>query len=430
MLRCTNTLALAGLMALTVSCANRSEVNEATRQAMHGEANEATREAERKAELDEIAQTLSSDNVSTAFDREYGRIIVESEFDAADGLPIRFKWYEHIGREEAYVVFINGRAEFLEKHDALFTDRKEFPSGVSPAGETLADLPITFVALDVSGQGGSKKGRVASHIDNFDVYVDDVRRLFSTVSKLERHRKPVYLMAHSQGGLVAARFAQTYPDLIDGLIVLAPFWGFVSRPELPAEVIRGVADFYASTVGLPKLCSRPDGVAPETLVAIAQCVGGALGEACTACFANPASCTDETGIGLLTAFQQLQAIGDKGCNDFGFECPLPVLTDNDAFCEFISEHPRSGPAPSMGYLSAAFAAHDAFNQGPAIAVPTLILSNPNDVIVDGSTHTCDKFSGPCEVITYETPAHELLTGLRRADAVSAIREYLGSRMQE
>ena len=408
MLRLVSALALASVLSLSASCTDSDPSDDSS-----------------ATDLSEVEQALSFGNFEIDIDFVYKRLVVTSEFEGADGFPVRFKWYEHLGPDQAYVVFVNGRAEFLEKYDSLFTDLKEFPADVLPPEQTLADLPITFVALDVSGQGGSKEGRVASHVDSVDLWVEEVRELFRVVRKLERHRKPVYLMSHSQGGLVTARFAQTYPDLIDGYITSSPFWAF-SEAELPADLIRQLANAYTFGFGLPKLCSRPPGVTPDILGAIAQCANGDLTPECQQCFLDPANCQDETGAQLLPIFAQLQAAGDQGCSDFGFECPNPILTDDDAFCEFINEFPLSGPSATLGYLSAIFLAQDALAVSAPIDVPALILSNPNDLIVNGASHTCDNFSGPCQVITYDTPAHEILTGSRRVEGIAAVKEFFES----
>ena len=380
------------------------------------------------AELQGAEQALhSARRTSWQFDREYRRMVIEGEFEGQDGNDNFFKVYRPLRRSQAYVVFLNGRAEYTEKYDFLFTDLKEFPEGTLPNSETLADLPVTFVTMDFTGQGTSKdgEGRLVAHIDDFATYIEDVRRLFSAVRRLERTRKPVYLMGHSMGGLVASRFAQTYPELVDGLILASPFLGLPSREGLPAEAVRAVSEFYTHAVGMPRLCSQPAEIGVENTVGFAQCAAGQLGEACAACVADPASCEDPTGQFFLGVFQQLQAVANDGCSDFEFACPFPVLTDDDAFCEFIKDHPNNGTSATMGWLAASFAAIDAFEAGPAIDVPTLILSNPADVIVDGAKHTCDRFVGECQVETFETPAHELLTGLARPDALAAIRAFLG-----
>jgi alpha-beta hydrolase superfamily lysophospholipase len=358
------------------------------------------------------------------------RIVVTGTFPGADGNPNRFRLYEHIGPDDAYVVFAHGRAEFLEKYDFLFTDVKEFPARhlSGKKNQTLADLPISFVALDLTGQGDSKEGpgRLPSHIDDFDTYVEDIRGLFDALPKLKskgRHAPPTVLLGHSAGGLASALFAQKYPELVDGVVLTSAFLGW----NEPSDGIRGYGDFYTYGLGLPRLCTAAQGIPEDALGTVIGCALGGFGPACAACFedrANPANCTDPAGIDMLAKLDAIISVSNNGCTDFGFECPAQTLTTDDALCEFINDHPMSGPSPTMGWLSAAFAGQDAFNAGPEIDAPTLILANPNDTIVSGSAQNCDKFSGDCERIEINIVAHELLTSLEKPLAIKPIRRFL------
>ena len=384
-------------------------------------------------ELAELQQRLSQEGRTLEdfeIDLVHRRIVVTGTFPGADGNPNRFRLYEHIGPDDAYVVFAHGRAEFLEKYDFLFTDVKEFPAGhlSGQRGETLADLPISFVALDLTGQGDSKEGpgRLPSHLDDFDTHVEDIRGLFDAVPKLKsksRHAPPTVLLGHSAGGLAAALFAQKYPELVDGVVLTSAFLGW----NEPSDGIRGFGDFYTYGLGLPRLCTAAQGIPADALGTVIECASGALGPACAACFEdreNPANCTDPAGIDMLAKLEAIISVSEDGCTDFGFECPAQTLTTDDALCEFINDHPFSGPSPTMGWLSAAFVAQDAFAAGPPVTAPTLILANPNDTIVSGSAQNCDNFSGDCERIEVDIVAHELLTSLEKPLAIKPIRRFL------
>jgi alpha-beta hydrolase superfamily lysophospholipase len=396
---------------------------------------QADAEDEVEAELEEVQDSFKAAGLTIEdyeIDRVHHRIVFTGTFPGADGNPNRFRLYEHIGRDDANVVFVHGRAEFLEKYDFLFTDVKEFPAGPlsGKRNETLADLPISFVALDLTGQGDSKEGagRLPSHIDDYDTWVEDIRRLFNAVPKLKSQKgAPTILLGHSAGGLASVRFAQKYPELVDGMVMTSAFWGFNGTPENPAENIRGFGDFYTYTLGMPRLCTQAQEIPADALGTVLGCATGGLGAECQACFedrANPDNCTDPAGQDALMKLAAISAVSDKGCNDFGFECPAQTLTTDDAFCEFINDHPFSGPGLTMGWLSASFAAQEAFGEGPEIGAPTLILSNLEDTIVSGEAQTCEKFSGACEVINVETVAHELLTSLEKPAALKPIRRFL------
>jgi alpha-beta hydrolase superfamily lysophospholipase len=392
---------------------------------------QASLEDEAAAELAEVQQSFQAAGRTIEhyeIDYEHRRIVFTGTFPGADGNPNRFRLYEHIGPDDAYVVFVNGRAEFLEKYDFLFTDVKEFPAGhlSGRRNETLADLPISFVALDLTGQGDSKEGagRLPSHLDDYDTWVEDIRELFEAIPQLKKPGgAPTVLLGHSAGGLASARFAQKYPELVDGLVMTSAFWAFNS----PSEGIRSFGDFYTNTLGLPRLCTAAQGIPEDSLGTVIGCATGGLGTACAACFAdraNPQNCTDPVGQDALAKFAAITAVADKGCTDFGFECPAQTLTTDDALCEFINDHPFSGPSPTMGWLSASFVAQDAFAAGPQISAPTLILANPNDTIVSGEAQNCDKFAGECERTSIDIVAHELLTSLEKPQAIKPIRRFL------
>ena len=81
-------------------------------------------------------------------------------------------------------------------------------------------------ALDLRRHGRSldphQPGEVPTAIDDLDQYDEE---LFAALSIIGHHR-PILLLAHSTGGLTAARFAQRYPGRVDGLILNSPWFAF------------------------------------------------------------------------------------------------------------------------------------------------------------------------------------------------------------
>lgn len=99
-------------------------------------------------------------------DAKYNRLVATGEFNGVDGTKRRFRYYKALGRDHGLVLFLNGRMEFIEKYDALFTGKNEYPGDALRADQTLADLPVSFLTLDHYGQGASKEGTLPGHIDN------------------------------------------------------------------------------------------------------------------------------------------------------------------------------------------------------------------------------------------------------------------------
>lgn len=92
-------------------------------------------------------------------------------------------------------------------------------------------------AVDYRGHGKSEGGRV--HVDDVDEYVSDVR---AALEQVRRHDPalPVFLLGHSQGGLVALKLALDDPGATCGLVVTSPFLA-VHPSSRPSAGIRALA---------------------------------------------------------------------------------------------------------------------------------------------------------------------------------------------
>ncbi len=114
--------------------------------------------------------------------------------------------------------FLNGRGDFLEKY-------AEFCMNMAAAGYDV-------VSWDWRGQGLSGRttpGDPRSHLESFDILVDDALALFNhpMFSKLPL---PWNLAAHSMGGHLALRLLAKKPDIVSKAILLAPMMGIMTAP--------------------------------------------------------------------------------------------------------------------------------------------------------------------------------------------------------
>lgn len=100
---------------------------------------------------------------------------------------------EHSGRYEAFARWLNGR------------------------GWAVA-------ACDLRGHGGSPGRR--GHIHRFADYLRDVAALHRLLRERAAGR-PLFLLGHSLGGLIALRYVEEGAEGLDGLILSAPFLGMV-----------------------------------------------------------------------------------------------------------------------------------------------------------------------------------------------------------
>ncbi len=126
------------------------------------------------------------------------------------------------------VVFVPGRGDSLEL-------REDVASG-------LADRGLSTVMVEHLGQGGSGRlGRHpdAVHVDDFDVHLDAAARAVDRAVDRAVASGPVFLLAHSMGGLVAAHLLARRPRRVAAAVVTAPMWGFAGPVPLP--VVRALA---------------------------------------------------------------------------------------------------------------------------------------------------------------------------------------------
>jgi alpha-beta hydrolase superfamily lysophospholipase len=159
---------------------------------------------------------------------------------AADGLRLSW-WWAHAreGSPVATVLLHHGFAEHSGRHGHVVS--------------ALAEAGVDVVLYDARGHGAS--GGRRGHVDRFADYVADLRQMIAYVTT--EAKQPPFLVAHSQGGLVATYAALDAPLAVRGVIL--------TNPALAASV-----DVPAWKIGAAKLLSRllptvalPIGIPPE-----------------------------------------------------------------------------------------------------------------------------------------------------------------------
>ena len=95
---------------------------------------------------------------------------------------------------KAAVVLIHGQAEHCGRYEHV--------------ADALNDAGYNVFAGDLPGHGRS--GGLRGHIDRFGDYVDRVESWVADARALQPNA-PLFLLGHSVGGLIAARFLQTSP---------------------------------------------------------------------------------------------------------------------------------------------------------------------------------------------------------------------------
>jgi alpha-beta hydrolase superfamily lysophospholipase len=157
----------------------------------------------------------------------------EHFFDAVDGLRLFFRrWF--VAEAKGLVAIVHGLAE----HSGRYEQVVDF---LCAAGWSVA----TF---DCRGHGQS--GGRRAHIDYFQEYLDDTGSFLDEVKRAGYAGVPI-LLGHSQGGLIAARFAQMLPDAVAGLVLSSPFLGLAMK----VSAFKAAAGKLASKI-LPTLAIK------------------------------------------------------------------------------------------------------------------------------------------------------------------------------
>ena len=130
----------------------------------------------------------------------------------ADRRQLRFATFAPHGTPRGTVLLLQGRAEFIERWF-----------------ETVRDLQVrgfAVVAFDWRGQGGSERmtrNPRKGHVANFRAYDRDLAAILDGV--VATMPGPLYVLAHSTGGLIAVANAPRLAGRVRRLVMTAPFFG-------------------------------------------------------------------------------------------------------------------------------------------------------------------------------------------------------------
>jgi alpha-beta hydrolase superfamily lysophospholipase len=165
----------------------------------------------------------------------------EGFFSARDG--VRLFW--HVARAKvpaAHVALVHGYAEHLGRHSEI--------------ARALQEAGYSMHLLDCRGHGQS--GGKRAHVDRFDEYLSDFE-LFLARVKEQARGKPVFVVAHSHGALIAARYLLDQPDAVRGAVFSSPYF----RLKLQVSPLKIMAGKLIGRV-LPSLPMRNE-LKPELL---------------------------------------------------------------------------------------------------------------------------------------------------------------------
>lgn len=175
---------------------------------------------------------------------------ISGYFESFDGLKLRYAIFKSdISPAKGTVVLVHGRTECIEKY---FETVHEF---------TKAGLWVA--TFDLRGQGRSDrvlKDRMRGHVRRFSDYERDLEMFLEKVV-LPDARVPLYMLAHSTGGLIALSAAPRLSGRISRLVLSAPFVGLHGE-ALSAKKIFALARFL-SMIGLGNRPTPSSGKPPN-----------------------------------------------------------------------------------------------------------------------------------------------------------------------
>ncbi|QQS12044.1 MAG: alpha/beta hydrolase [Rhodospirillales bacterium] len=279
---------------------------------------------------------------------------------AADGAKLRFGvWTAKATPARGSILLLTGRGEFIDKYAV----------DIVP---TLLARGFAVYAMDWRGQGLSARlveDRQKGHIDSFDTYLSDLKAFIATVVEPEAPR-PVVGLTHSMGGNVLLRYlAETGPE----------------------------SKVAAAVFGAPMTGLRREAIISTMLMLLPSVPQ-----------------VDERFFYGSAPFQLIgrEFIGNKVTHDerrFRF---------TEAW--FAADPRLSLGGPTVGWLRQAtrsIRALDAPGVPERIAVPTLVFSAGQDLLVDSKTHAaiCERIPG-CALIPYPDARHEIMM---ETDAIRA-----------
>lgn len=130
---------------------------------------------------------------------------VDGQIQAVGGLKLYYHGWE-AESPHAAVLLIHGLAEHGGRYAEL--------------GRRMAGFGISVYAIDLRGHGLSDGRR--GHADRFEVLLQDVDRFRREIEGITEDI-PLFILGHSLGGLIVARYIEEYEPRFTGAIITSPW---------------------------------------------------------------------------------------------------------------------------------------------------------------------------------------------------------------
>jgi acylglycerol lipase len=172
----------------------------------------------------------------------------EGDFAGHGGLRLYWQAWLPEGEVRAVILVAHGYGEHGGRYGNLVEE-------VVPRGFAL-------YALDHRGHGRSEGPR--GHVGRFAEFVSDLHALRVRVEE-EQRRKPLFLLGHSMGGLIAVRYLLSHASGVAGTVLSSPALGIANEPSRALQWIARILSWIAPRTSfqgnvVPEFLSRDPSV--------------------------------------------------------------------------------------------------------------------------------------------------------------------------
>lgn len=140
-----------------------------------------------------------------------------------------------VSQPKAIILLVHGMGEHCQRYNRI-------AKVLNNAGYTVCSMDLPH-----HGRSDGKKG----HVDSFEQFQQAVLGLYQRIQQ-DYASKPLFLLGHSMGGLISARFLIDNQDKFDGAILSGPAIEF---PELPSKwqitLITAISKIFPSAGIIP-----------------------------------------------------------------------------------------------------------------------------------------------------------------------------------
>ncbi|MEC9072493.1 MAG: lysophospholipase [Myxococcota bacterium] len=153
--------------------------------------------------------------------------------DAHDGKRLFYRWAP-VETPRALLVVVHGFAEHSGRYQHVF--------------DWMNARGYACLGFDYRGHG--RADGKARYVDSFQEYVQDTLRAME-LGRARVGDVPLYLLGHSQGGLISLSLALEYGDQISGLVVSSPSCGVAIEVPAWKEALGRIAAIVAPGLSIP-----------------------------------------------------------------------------------------------------------------------------------------------------------------------------------